>query len=261
MLQLRGNTVELDGWVAIVTGAGAAGTGRAIALRLAQEGANVVVADIDGEGAAETVRQIQAGGGSAGFVGADMRVDDDVEAMVEFAEREFGGLDVLVNNAGWTDPPYFPDGPPAHWGATLDLNLRGPMLATQLAIERMRKRGGCIVNIASVAGLGYEPHDSPEYAAAKAGLIRFTATLAPLGERMNIRVNCVIPHWIATEHVKAAIAAMSPAERAEVPERLNQPEEIADAVVAFIHDDDLAGRVLVCWCGEPRRLLDPQRRE
>jgi NAD(P)-dependent dehydrogenase (short-subunit alcohol dehydrogenase family) len=228
---------------------------------LAHEGADVVVADIDVQGGAQTIRHIHSGGGNAGFVRADMRVDDDVEAMVAFAEREFGRLDVLVNNAGWTDPPYFPDGSPAHWGAILDLNLRGPMLATQLAIERMRDRGGCIVNISSVAGLGYMPHDSPEYAAAKAGLIRFTATLAPLRERMNIRVNCVIPHWIATEHVKATIAAMPPAERAEVPERLNQPEEIADAVVEFIYDDDLAGRVLVCWCDEPRRLLDPQRRE
>jgi NAD(P)-dependent dehydrogenase (short-subunit alcohol dehydrogenase family) len=112
-----------------------------------------------------------------------------------------------------------------------------------------------------VAGLGYRPHDSPEYAAAKAGLIRFTASLAPLRERMNVRVNCVIPHWIATEHVKAAIARMSPEERARVPERLNDPDEIADAVIELVRDDDLAGRVMVCWCGEPRRLIDPDRRE
>jgi histidinol-phosphate aminotransferase len=82
------------------------------------------------------------------------------------------------------------------------------------------------VNISSVAGLGYLTHSSPEYSAAKAGLIRFTATLAPLKERMNVRVNCVIPQWIATEHVKATIARMSPEERARVHERLNEPDVI-----------------------------------
>jgi NAD(P)-dependent dehydrogenase (short-subunit alcohol dehydrogenase family) len=181
---------------------------------------------------------------------------------VDFAGRTFGRLDILVNNAGWTDEPYFPAGSPAHWGATLDLNLRGPMLATQLATQAMGNTGGgAVVNISSVAGLGYRPHDSPEYAAAKAGLIRLTATLAPLRDRVNVRVNCVVPDWIATDHVKATIAKMTPEERARVPERLTEPEEIADAVVELIRNDDLAGRVMVCWCGEPRQLIDPNRRD
>jgi NAD(P)-dependent dehydrogenase (short-subunit alcohol dehydrogenase family) len=256
------STLDIEGRVAIVTGAGAAGTGRAIALRLAEEGARVVVADIQADGGRETVRLVEEGGGRAEFVRADMRVPDDIEAMLAFTEERLGWLDVLVNNAGWTDPPYFPDGSPGHWGATLDLNLRGPMLATQLAIRAMeRMGGGAVVNISSVAGLGYLPQSSPEYSAAKAGLIRFTATLAPLRERMNVRVNCVVPHWIATEHVKESIARMTPEERSRVPEPLNEPEEIADAVVEFIRDDDLAGRVMVCWCGEPRRLIDPDHRE
>jgi NAD(P)-dependent dehydrogenase (short-subunit alcohol dehydrogenase family) len=254
--------MDIEGRVGIVTGAGAAGTGRAIALRLAREGAAVVVADIDQRGAEETVRRIEVGGGRAAVVRADMRSADETATMMALAERTFGGIDILVNNAGWTDPPHFPDGSPAHWEATLDLNLIGPMRATQLAIRSMeRTAGGAVVNISSVAGLGYRPHESPEYAAAKAGLIRFTATLAPLRERMNVRVNCVVPHWIATEHVKAAIAQMSPEERAQVPERLNLPEEIADAVIEFVRDDDLAGRVMVCWCGEPRQLIDPDQRE
>jgi NAD(P)-dependent dehydrogenase (short-subunit alcohol dehydrogenase family) len=254
--------MDISGRVGMVTAAGAAGTGRAIALRLAREGAAVVATDIDAEGGGETVRRIQAERGRAAFVRADVRVPDDVEAMVEFATETFGGLDILVNNAGWTDEPHFPHGSPAHWGCTLDLNLRAPMLASQLAIQAMTKRGGgAIVNISSVAGIGYRPHDSPEYAAAKAGLIRFTATLAPLKDQLNVRVNCVVPHWIATEHVKAAIARMTPEERALVPKRLNEPEDIADAVAEFIHDDELAGRVMVCWCGEPRRLIDPARRD
>jgi NAD(P)-dependent dehydrogenase (short-subunit alcohol dehydrogenase family) len=254
--------MEIEGRAAIVTGAGARGTGRAIAERLAREGASVLVADIDRVGGEETAEGIDASGGRAAFIRADMRVADDVERMVSEAEALFGRLDVLVNNAGWTDEPHFPDGSPEHWTATLDLNLRGPMLATQHALDPMRRRGGgVVVNIASVAGLGYRPHSSPEYAAAKAGLIRFSAALAPLHERLGVRVNCVIPEWIATDHVKETIAAMPPEERAKVPERLNEPDEIADVVVELVQDDGLAGRVVVCWCGEPRRLIDADRRE
>jgi NAD(P)-dependent dehydrogenase (short-subunit alcohol dehydrogenase family) len=252
--------MDIAGAVAIVTGGGA-GTGRDIAARLAREGATVVVADRDPEGGTETVREIEAEGGRASFVRADVRIGRDIQDMVWFAERTHGGLDILVNNAGGTPEPHFPDAAPEHWGSTLDLNLRGPMLATQLAVRAMRDRGGgAVVNIASVAGLGFRAHDSPEYAAAKAGLIRFTATLAPLRERLNVRVNCVIPHWIDTELVREEIAAMTAEERSAVPVLL-QPEEVADAVVAFIQDDELAGRITVLWCEEPPRMLDPDRRE
>jgi NAD(P)-dependent dehydrogenase (short-subunit alcohol dehydrogenase family) len=252
--------MDIDGKVALVTGAGA-GAGKAIALRLAAEGAAVMIADIDPEAGRGVAHGIEANGGRAAFVRADVRVGDDVERMVAVAEDTFGSLDILVNNAGDTIRPHFPDSSPAHWAAELDLNLRGPMLATQLALEPMRRRGGgAIVNISSVAGLGLRPHESPEYAAAKAGLIRFTATLAPLRERMNIRVNCVIPHWIAPERVREEIAAMSPEEQAKVPVLL-QPDEVADAVVELIRGDELAGRVMVMWCEEPRRFLDTDRRE
>jgi NAD(P)-dependent dehydrogenase (short-subunit alcohol dehydrogenase family) len=254
--------MEIEGRVAIVTGAGAQGTGRAIAQALAREGASILVGDVDRVGGEETVARIDSAGGRAAFVRADMRVAADIEHLVSETEARFGTLDVLVNNAGWTDEPHFPEGSPEHWGATLDLNLRGPMLATQLAIDRMQRQGGgAVVNVASVAGLGYRPHGSPEYAAAKAGLIRFSAALGPLRERMGVRVNCVIPEWIATDHVKETIAAMTPEERARVPERLNDPDEIAEAVVGLIRDDELAGRVVVCWCGEPRRLIDADRLE
>jgi NAD(P)-dependent dehydrogenase (short-subunit alcohol dehydrogenase family) len=251
--------MDIDGTVGIVTAAGAAGTGRAIALALARAGGTVVASDIDVDGLGETVRRIQAQGGRAASFRADIRVPDDVEMLIDFTKGTFGRLDILVNNAGWTDEPHFPRGSPGHWGATLDLNLRGPMLATQLAIEAMRTDGGAVVNISSVAGLGYRPHGSPEYAAAKAGLIRFTAALAPLKEDMEVRVNCVVPQWIATQHVKATIAQMTAEERARVPERLNEPEEIADSVVDLVRDDELAGRVMVCRCGEPPVLIDPTR--
>lgn len=242
--------------VAVVTGGGGPGTGRAIALRLARGGAAVVAADIDEEGSRETVRCIEDAGGRAAWVRADVTMEADVLAMVGFAEESFGALDILVNNAGETPEPHFPEAPSEHWGRYLDLNLRAPMLAIQAALEPMRRRGaGAVVNIASVAGLGYEPHDSPEYSAAKAGLIRLTATLAPLARTAQVRVNCVVPNWIGTEEVKAEIAALSPEERAEVPPELTPPEEIAEAVVQLIEDDSLAGRVLVYRTGEPPNLV------
>jgi NAD(P)-dependent dehydrogenase (short-subunit alcohol dehydrogenase family) len=251
-----GEPWSLDGKVAIVTGAGGGGTGRAIALGLAHEGAAVVVNDIDESGGAETVRRIEGAGGRAVLAGADVTREQDVEELVGVAERTFGGLDVLVNNAGGTPGPHFPDAATEHWTRTLELNLRGPMLAIQGALPAMRKRGGgAIVNISSVAGLGYAPHSSPEYSAAKAGLIRLTATLVPLREQANVRVTCIVPNWIGTEEVRAEIAAMSAEERADVPETLTAPEEIADLVVELIENEGLAGRVVVWWTTKAPELI------
>jgi NAD(P)-dependent dehydrogenase (short-subunit alcohol dehydrogenase family) len=255
-------SMEIRDRVALVTGGGGAGTGRAIALRLARARAAVVVADVDEEGGRETVRQIEAEGGRTAFVRADVTVEADVRAMIRVAEETFGGLDILVNSAGGTPQPHFPEAPLEHWSRYLDLNLRGPMVAIHHAMKAFSRRGGgAVVNIASIAGLGYGPHSSPEYSAAKAGLIRLTATLAPLAERANVQVNCIVPNWIGTEEVKAEIAAMTPEERAEVPTELTPPEEIAEAVARFLEDDSAAGRVLVWWTGEPPRLVPVERRD
>jgi NAD(P)-dependent dehydrogenase (short-subunit alcohol dehydrogenase family) len=251
--------MEIRDRVALVTGGGGAGTGRAISLRLAHAGAAVVVADIDEDGGLETVRRTD---GRAAFVRADVTDEVDVRKMVSFAEDTFGRLDILVNSAGGTPEPHFPEAPVEHWSRYLDLNLRGPMLAIQHALEPMKRSGsGAIVNIASVAGVGFAPHSSPEYSAAKAGLIRLTATLAPLADRANVRVNCIIPNWIGTDEVKAEIAAMTPEERAEVPEELTPPEGIADAVIRFVEDETMAGRVLIWWSDEGPRLIPTDRRE
>ena len=251
--------MDITDKVALVTGA-SAGTGRAIALRLAADGAAVMVADIDGPGGLETVSHIEAGGGRAAFVRADVTIEPDVRAAVARAEAAFGGLDVLVNNAGGTERPLFPDAPSDHWGHTLDLNLRGPMLAIQHALPAMRRRGGgAIVNISSLAGVGTLPNQLVEYAVAKAGLIRLSVVLAPLAERDGVRVNCVVPDWIGTEATTASVAGLGPEARARahVPARLTPPEEIAGAVARFIADDGLAGRVLLCWCEHPWVLIAP----
>ena len=143
---------------------------------------------------------------------------------------------ILVNNAGGGGhiPPHFPDASPAQWGATLDLDLRTPMLATQLALEPMRRAGGgAVVNVASSAALGSEPYQSPEYAAAKAGLIRFTSALASVD---GVRVSCVVPDWVATERV-------TDAERAQEPPLISLAA-VSDAVLRLIRDDTAAGAAI-----------------
>jgi NAD(P)-dependent dehydrogenase (short-subunit alcohol dehydrogenase family) len=128
--------------------------------------------------------------------------------------------------------------------------LIGTMIATQQVTKVMSERGGgAIVNLSSMAGVGFTPHDSPEYAAAKAGIMRLTATLASLKERHNIRVNCVAPNWVATEKVLAFAPHLTPEQRAAwwMPdlEAMATPDDIADAVVQLITDETLLGRAML----------------
>ena len=163
-----------------------------------------------------------------------MRPDDRVR------EETFGGLDILVNNAAnEIQPPFYPAANAGAWRRTLDVCLIGTMIATQQSVKAMSERGGgAIVNLSSMAGVGFTTHDSPEYAAAKAGIMRFTATLAPLKERSNIRVNCIAPNWVATEKVRSFVPHLSAEQRAAwycpTIEDMAQPEDIADAAVYLI---------------------------
>src|SRR6266700_2165069 len=131
--------VEISGRVALVTGAGA-GIGRGIALRLAHEGAAVGVADVDDTTGAATVRNVEADDGRAGFVRTDVSRDADVRAMVDFALATFGGLDIVVNNAGIVTTPPFPDAQPDEWMRVLDVNLRAVITGTHHAVRAMRER-------------------------------------------------------------------------------------------------------------------------
>ena len=237
--------MEIRGKAALVTG-GSRGIGQAIVERLTEEGADVLIVDVDEpEGAA--------------FFRADVTREGDVEQMIAEAERRFGGLDILVNNVGNYEEPVFPDAPIEHWTRNLDLNLRSVMLGIHFAVQAMAKRGGgAIVSVASSAGLGFAPHPGPEYATAKAGVMRLTACLAPLAER-GIRVNCVCPHTVATEAVRETIERLQREARPltwDLEGVLLEPEEVAAAVVELIQDETLAGRIMVCRGGEPPRLLE-----
>ena len=261
--------MEIAGKGAVVTGA-AAGIGRAIAGRLAQAGASVVIADVDEDYGRDAVSEIASAGGEAVFSKADVSLEEDVRRMVDLAVATYGRLDILVNNAFEGSGARFPDAPVEYWSRVLDVVLRGTMLGIQAGIAAMNPvEGGAVLNVASIAGLGTQPHAYPEYAAAKAAVVRLTECLAPLATERNVRVNCIAPDWTATEFVRDRFAAMTPAQRLEArdgfgrpaPDTFLEPAEVADAALDVIRDDSLAGRTLVLWCGEAPRLIPEDRWE
>jgi NAD(P)-dependent dehydrogenase (short-subunit alcohol dehydrogenase family) len=232
--------------VAVITAAGGGGCGRAIAKRLAGEGCRVVVSDVDRAGADETVREIEATGGKAVATRCDVAEESDLRGLFAIAQAEFGGVDFLINNAG----PHLGGGPLDHWLETINATLVSVMRATLLGIDALRLRGGgAIVNIGSTSALGhgYKHSPWPGYDVAKAGVIRLTTTLGWLGEKENIRVNCVIPGWIASDEVAAYVATVPAAERAArgVPKTLISLDQVADAVLRLATDERLAGRLLL----------------
>lgn len=242
--------------VAIVTGSGGGGTGRATAWRLAREGALVVVTDINQSGGHETVSRIESEGGRAAFCLADVRKEPQVSALFDFAESRFGGVDVLVNNA--SSPEGL--GQLTGWVESIETELLGPMRATLLAIEAMRRRGGgAIVNIGSTSAIGHGRKHSrwPSYDAGKMAVMRLTTTLGPLRDQENIRVNCLVPSWVASPGPKEYWESLTPEQRKErgVPETLIQLDEIADTILRLVTDESLFGRIMVWWNGEPPRLI------
>ena len=249
--------MDLRGKVAIVTGSGGGGSGRAEARRLAAEGCQVIVSDVDEPGCRETVRLIAAEGGRAELRRCDVGVAAEVEALVAFAEQRFGGLDVLVNNAS---APYQPGAPIERWHETIQADLFGAIYGVQFGMAAMHRRGGgVILNVSSTSALGHGPKhaNAPAYDIAKIGVVRLTTTLAHLGETANIRVNCLVPDWVASPEVKSYFDALTPEQRRDprIPPVLISLEEIAQAAIDLITDSSLSGRILVYWCGRQPGLI------
>jgi NAD(P)-dependent dehydrogenase (short-subunit alcohol dehydrogenase family) len=251
--------MEIAGKVAIVTGAGGGGTGRAVAQRIARDGGCVVVSDVNDDGGAETMRTIAAQGGRAIYRRADVRNEDEVRELVAFAERTYGDLSLMVNNA--SGPEYRPDRPLDFWDAIVETELLGAMYGIRNAREAMRRHGGgAIVNVSSTSALEHgrlRPGGSPAYDAAKAAVLHLTTMLRFLAETERIRVNCIVPHWVASPGPKEYHESLTPQQRKEqgVPDLLVTLEEMADAVVRLTTDERLAGRALILWGGRKPALI------
>lgn len=228
----------LTGRVALVTG-GSRGIGRACCLRLAKEGAQVAVNYLRGaEAAAETVRQIEAFGGRAVAVQANVADPAEVDRMIASVTAELGPVDLLVNNAGVFEYVPHQELTLELWQRTLTTNLTGAYLVTWGVKEQMVTRGfGRIVNMTSISALQPRPM-SMAYAASKAGLVAFTKSLAVALAPHNIRVNAVAPGLIDTEILDGVDQAQLDRLIEATPMgRIGQPEEIA-ALVYFLLSEE-----------------------
>jgi NAD(P)-dependent dehydrogenase (short-subunit alcohol dehydrogenase family) len=224
--------MRLAGKVALVTG-GASGIGRATALRMATEGARLLVADRDGEGAARTAGTIAQAGGEARSVACDVTAEAEVEAMVGAALDAWGRLDVAFNNAGVAPAEALPlaEIPPEEWARVLGVNLTGVFLCLRHEIPAMiASGGGAIVNTASIAGRIAVPK-AGAYVAAKHGVIGLTRVAALDHAADGVRVNAVCPGYVETPLAARGIERRREAILARVPlGRIGTVEEIADAV-------------------------------
>ena len=228
--------MSLKDKVAVVTGA-ASGLGSAIAGKLADAGAIVIVADLQADKGRARADELVAAGGRAHFVEVDLTAPASIVAFADTVHQRFKAVDVIVNGAGWGRTAPFWDGTPDFWDKLIALNLMGPIHLTKALLPPMMERGsGRIVNIASDAGRVGSLGETV-YSAAKGGLIAFTKSLARETARHGIVVNCVCPGPTDTPLMAAVPDKVKEALTKAVPlRRLGKPEEVADAVLFFAGD-------------------------
>ncbi|MGG2084946.1 3-oxoacyl-[acyl-carrier-protein] reductase [Lysinibacillus pakistanensis] len=229
---------KLEGKVAVVTGA-SRGIGRAIALKLADEGAKVVVNYSGSQAKAEeVVARIQENGGEAIAVQASVSQTEEVTALIDTAVKTFGSLDILVNNAGITRDNLLMRMKEDEWDDVLNTNLKGVFLCTKAVTRQMMKqRAGRIINISSIVGVAGNAGQA-NYVAAKAGVIGLTKTTAKELASRNILVNAIAPGFIETEMTDQLPEELKQGMLTQIPlAKLGQPEDIAKAV-AFLASDD-----------------------
>ena len=229
-----------NGKTAVITGS-ARGLGKAIALKLASLGANIVLNDIPGsEALDETAEEFKKAGYKVVVTRGDVRNQEDVKAMVKAAVENFGSLDILVNNAGITRDKPFAMMSEEDWDLVLDINLKGAFICTKLAAKQMMKqRYGRIVNMASVAGR-YGNQGQANYSASKAGLIGLTKTTAKEFASRSITCNAVAPGIIKSKMTDVLPEEVREKYLENIPlGRFGTPEDVAN-VVAFLASDDSA---------------------
>jgi 3-oxoacyl-[acyl-carrier protein] reductase len=235
-----------EGKVAIVTGA-ARGIGQSIAKKLAQEGADVVICDLQAEWLAETAGIVQELGRKALPLAVDVGDGQAVNACIAEVVKVFGKIDVMVNNAGITKDTLLVRMSDDDWDAVLRVNLRGTFLFSRaVAKVMMKQRSGAIVNIASVIGLIGNAGQC-NYAASKAGVIALTKSTAKELASRGVRVNAIAPGFISSKMTDALSQEVRDAMMANIPlARFGGPEDIAKAVVFLASDEAsyVTGQVL-----------------
>jgi NAD(P)-dependent dehydrogenase (short-subunit alcohol dehydrogenase family) len=229
---------NLEDRVAIVTGAGK-GIGNAMAVGLADAGANVVVAARTKSEIEQVASQIEQKGTRALAVPTDVNIQDQINSLVEKTVKKFGKIDILVNNAGGTTEIPAMEMSQADWDANMNLNLRSAFLCSQAAGKVMISRTkGSIVNLSSMHGLRANSANAA-YGAAKAGIINLTMTMAIALAQYNVRVNAIAPGYVITRPVFHSYAANPEVVRQIPLRRLANPEDIVGAVIYLASDASL----------------------
>jgi len=257
----------LQNRVAVITGS-ASGMGKAMALRFAQEGCNIVVTDLNLAGAQKVAEEIKSGGRKAIAIQTDISNSKDIKSMIEKSGQTFGKIDILVNNAGTAGGANLEASDEDEWDRVLALNLKGAFLTCKSAVPYMKKqRYGKIINLSSMGAV--RPSISVlAYHSAKAGIIGLTRNLAFELAPFNIYVNCIVPGPIETpfwdplskgmsaEDKKAFFAALA---KKEVPlGRMGAPEDIAGPALFFASDlsSYVTGQVMCVAGGQPGLTAD-----
>jgi 3-oxoacyl-[acyl-carrier protein] reductase len=240
-------TADLEGQVAIVTGA-ARGLGQLISEVLAASGAKVACVDVEAEMLSDTVGRIASSGGEAEPYGCNVTDSQRVGEVVDEVVKKWGGLQILVNNAGITRDNVVMRMKDEQFNAVIDVNLRGTFFFTRAAARPMMKgRSGRIINVASVSGLMGNPGQA-NYSASKAGVIGLTRTVSRELAGRNVTVNAVAPGFIATDMTAALGEEICEGVKKQTPlGRLGQPQDVADAVLFLASDaaSFITGHVLV----------------
>ncbi|AMO86622.1 3-oxoacyl-[acyl-carrier-protein] reductase FabG [Solibacillus isronensis B3W22] len=235
----------------VITGA-AQGIGRSVATHFAKAGANVVIADIEHDLGVQLAGELQTEGYSAIFIETDVRSEENVRQTMEMAASRFGGLHILINNAGkakWISPLELSL---EDWDDIIQTNLRSVFLCSREAAKLM-KSGGAIINLASTRAVMSEPN-SEGYAASKGGILALTHALASSFSELNITVNSISPGWIETGDYDA----LRPSDHAQhFSNRVGKPDDIARACLYLANpeNDFITGTDLTIDGGMTKKMI------